>query len=751
MEKQAQSFTMDPSMLRLVQNPSIIPELDLSVEDAKTLAEGFAIALGEAANRNSALCEKIAAADRSFNMIFKALKRITDCFSGVCDVVSRCIDLLKQNPQNSNWSPATSAIKPFSRQAKNYANQIGSLKKRFQDAMDTADVALTLYDPALRLVDRKDKSGGKQGTGTSNSNSAGADGSNGSDKNNNPPKTDSDGNPGGNTAPSDKGGSSAGDDSAPAKGDSSTDENRLDAAGKTDSGKGNSSGSDGVASAEDGSNSNGNRDTAAGNNAAAGEGNGEGEGSGKKPGGPLNHRGCNKTISGEPDEEVICLPEMCLHCTKRKACLEAAHRSDRRDVCDIDFHIKTTAYYAGRVFCSKTGKIVTGKHPKGVKARFQYGENLQALIICLFALGYVSIERIQGFVRDVLGIHMSTGTIMNFINRAGERGVAFWDYIRCMVRNARIAGSDETSAFVKGDGEILRYWVHTVVTNLFTYLYCSAKRGYDAILEDGVLVDFLGTLVHDCWYAYFKIDTANHALCGAHCVRELRGVLDRDPEQAWAQKMIDLLGRMLERKRDLLKQALEKGLSEEIGPDTEKPHCSPEELEEFFKEFDEILKEGFAFNDYPYEPEQKKKGRCKNTKTVNLLLRLRDHKEDWLRFITDLSVPFTNNWSETSLRSGKIHQHVSHFTRTRQGLTIRLILSSITQSAQKHKISGFEAIKMVIAGVTPEELFGHEIPEEVRNSMRPRAASVVIPGKKPSKADVAGGSCLQEKAMGAAM
>ena len=55
MEKQAQSFTMDPSMLRLVQNPSIISELDLSAEDAKTLADGFAITLGEAAARNSAL------------------------------------------------------------------------------------------------------------------------------------------------------------------------------------------------------------------------------------------------------------------------------------------------------------------------------------------------------------------------------------------------------------------------------------------------------------------------------------------------------------------------------------------------------------------------------------------------------------------------------------------------------------------------------------------------------------------------
>lgn len=251
-----------------------------------------------------------------------------------------------------------------------------------------------------------------------------------------------------------------------------------------------------------------------------------------------------------------------------------------------------------------------------------------------------------------------------------------------------------------------------------------------------------------CWGSYFKIDTAEHQTCGAHGTRELHGVQDRDPDQTWAQEMIDLFQKMLKRKREFLEQALGKGLSEVIGSDTEVPQLSPEEIAVFYAEYDEILKKGFAQNGIPFDLQEVKGGKkYKKTKTVNLLLRLRDLKDEWLRFITDLRVPFTNNWSETSLRGLKVHQHVSHFTRSVEGLTIRLILSSITQSAKKNKLSGFDAIIKLLQGMSPQEFFGQEIPAEVLATIPERAKTVVIPGKKPEEdADPDAPSCADTTA-----
>lgn len=52
-----------------------------------------------------------------------------------------------------------------------------------------------------------------------------------------------------------------------------------------------------------------------------------------------------------------------------------------------------------------------------------------------------------------------------------------------------------------------------------------------------ILKNFANTAVHDCWASYFKVTQAQHVLCGAHLLRELKA---RD-EYSWTQDMYDLL------------------------------------------------------------------------------------------------------------------------------------------------------------------------------------------------------------------
>ena len=784
MTKTVQHLCADEVAFMFLQDRSILDKTfkDASEEeklslvyvllDAFEIQHDTALALAsenkDLSDQNSDLARKLKTARNSTEAIITNLTKMWNLYLGMNEVFGKAIDLLKQDSSNSNWSSSSNRIKPFGKSANSYQKRMQGLNKQIKEKYDNIDVALSWFygSPQLfkRIAEAAQKSKDKQAAleaqkcqeamdamvaammAQASSDAAAEDKESSSDD-----KPSGDHVSGDNTAPVTTSEDNAAPMTVPEGGDTKAAETATTGSGEPDStaDAGDSvdvGGSMDDEDSEDESESDG-EESSDGVSDASKDPDADGKGKGK-PGGKIGHPGSNKVVTDKPDKVVVNLGDHCPECPHYAECCDRAIKKGKRVVEDVEFKKVIIAYYKGSVWCKEHGCYVHGKHPENVRGRFQYGVVLQALIICLYAIGYVSIERIHGLLKDVMGVSMSTGTIMNIIVRAGAKGVVYWDYIRCMVRSAKVAGSDETSAFVKGDGELKRYWIHTVVSKLFTYLYCSPFRGYQAIIEDGILVDFLGVLVHDCWGSYFKIDTADHATCGAHGTRELHGVQDRDPDQTWAQEMIDLFQKMLKRKREFLERALDKGLLEAIGSDTEVPQLSPEEIAAFYAEYDEILKKGFAQNGIPFDLQEVKGGKkYKKTKTVNLLLRLRDLKDEWLRFITDLRVPFTNNWSETSLRGLKVHQHVSHFTRSVEGLTIRLILSSITQSAKKHKLSGFDAIIKMLQGMSPQDFYGREIPAEVLATIPERAKTVVIPGKKPEAvADPEAPSCTDTTA-----
>lgn len=59
--------------------------------------------------------------------------------------------------------------------------------------------------------------------------------------------------------------------------------------------------------------------------------------------------------------------------------------------------------------------------------------------------------------------------------------------------------------------------------------------------EGGVLPDFSGVLVHDSYASYFKAHYRfEHALCGAHLLRECQGIAEHDKHE-WAKQMYTYL------------------------------------------------------------------------------------------------------------------------------------------------------------------------------------------------------------------
>ena len=99
------------------------------------------------------------------------------------------------------------------------------------------------------------------------------------------------------------------------------------------------------------------------------------------------------------------------------------------------------------------------------------------------------------------------------------------------------------------------WWVHDASNCEYTYLYISPKRGTAGMEQCGVLTEFKGIAMHDCWASYWNYPDIQHAVCCTHLLRELTGIDENHPEQKWASAFIDLL---LEMKK-VKDKAVEKG------------------------------------------------------------------------------------------------------------------------------------------------------------------------------------------------
>lgn len=88
----------------------------------------------------------------------------------------------------------------------------------------------------------------------------------------------------------------------------------------------------------------------------------------------------------------------------------------------------------------------------------------------------------------------------------------------------------------------------------------------------------------------------------------------------------------------------------------------------------------------------------KQSKETNLLRRLRDKREEVLRFFDDLSVSFDNNQAERDLRMIKVQQKVSGCFRSKSGAERFCTISSFISTVRKQGIGVMQSLKSAFSG-----------------------------------------------------
>jgi len=192
----------------------------------------------------------------------------------------------------------------------------------------------------------------------------------------------------------------------------------------------------------------------------------------------------------------------------------------------------------------------------------------------------------------------------------------------------------------------------------------------------GVLPEFKGIAMHDCWASYWNYPDIQHAVCCAHLLRELTGIDENHPEQKWASAFIDLL---LEMKK-VKDKAVEKG----------KDFLSYYHYHKFAKKYDELIEQARKENPLP-ETAEKKRGRKKKGKILALVERLANYKVPVCLFIHNFNVPFDNNQAERDLRMIKVKTKVSGCFRTEEGARDYRKIMSYVGTAHKQGHNAYQA------------------------------------------------------------
>ena len=408
------------------------------------------------------------------------------------------------------------------------------------------------------------------------------------------------------------------------------------------------------------------------------------EKSGKKQGGQKGHPGKNMVVPHEPDEVKQHFPEKCLRCPNLANCVTDGAIlacGESRYVVDVVVSTKVTkheTWKASRCPMGETG--LCGVFPEGVRAYVQYGDSVTVLAGLLNTYGAVALNRIHVLLGSLMGVDLSAGTISSMVHKCAKKVGPVMKTVQKLLIDSYVGCFDETG--IRACGKL--FWVHNSSTDLFTYQTVNRKRGKPGIDENGVLPFFAGVAMHDCWSPYWKYKGIRHAICNAHLLRELTGIMENNPGHTWAAMFKALLRSM--------KKAKEKAIAR--GKNRLREYF----LYEFGREYDRIMKIACSECPDPSVNAQKKKGRKKKGKERALIERLMLLKDAVCLFVHDFKVPFDNNQAERDLRNVKTKKNVSGCFRSEAGARDYLDVMSYLSTGKKHGVSVFDALTAAFSG-----------------------------------------------------
>lgn len=259
--------------------------------------------------------------------------------------------------------------------------------------------------------------------------------------------------------------------------------------------------------------------------------------SGKKPGGQPGHKGNTLEMTASADRIVEESAETCDAC------------GDSLEGCDIELDYITQIISLPELkplitevrhyvkVCRTCGKRVRPHTERRRSNAVVYDASVKGLVVYLSTVQFLPYNRIASFFKEVFGLEISQGSMVNWINEAKRAAEPAIEKIKEYIMQSAVVGFDESGCYCNKRLD----WAWIAQTVYFTLVFHGkSRKGQE--LEDrfGDSLERL-TAVTDRHSAYFALHFLNHQVCLAHLLRECQYLNELDKGQQWSQSVEKLL------------------------------------------------------------------------------------------------------------------------------------------------------------------------------------------------------------------
>ena len=381
---------------------------------------------------------------------------------------------------------------------------------------------------------------------------------------------------------------------------------------------------------------------------------------------PVNEEKINEHIKHELTE--------CPNCNKSE--LVPTGEVIKKQVKDYKIIVNYTEHEFMEYKCNCCGKTVHAPIPNHLKEDIQYGSNVKSVALTLSNVGNVSLNKIR---RILNGLSMEEidpceGYLVKLQKNASKSLTSFIEELHKACISSKLVYWDDTVISIDKKQSCMRYYGNDFIC-LFKAHEKKNKEGLD---QDKILslLDKNTVVEHDHNKVNYNPEYEFiNAECCQHLLRDLKKVEMNLPNRTWCKEMIKLFQEYDHKRKELIDNGID--------------HFDVDEINDFILNIDTNLLKGLEENENDPNPYYA-------DKELTLIWRIMEYRDNYIYWIFDFSIPFTNNLSERNLRGVKSKMKISgqfqNIERARDYANIR----SYIETCRLYGVNEYESLTRLV-------------------------------------------------------
>ena len=374
----------------------------------------------------------------------------------------------------------------------------------------------------------------------------------------------------------------------------------------------------------------------------------------KKRGAPVGHPGWFRPTPAEYDWDVdVLAPQRCPHCNSTEILQPEFEPNEHLQEDIIDGQYRVVLYRHPAAQCAACEAWVQ-QAGDGEILGSRIGPYLRSKALYLRNVIGISYRKVPDAIDELFGIRFTPAALLGFeASLADKAEPVVEDIAKKLGASDGPVHADET--YWTLDGDRAYFWVHG--NEQFVHFQFDVTRA-GQVSRDVLGDHFTGTLVTDCYSAYFAHTAGAKQKCLVHIARTARDWQKLVKKGTAAYEYFAAVRQFVKRSCAFYKNRRDKKLSES-----------------------EIARESAWLR---AELARLETCRVTHEKAVTLQKRLLRHPGEWLVCIDDPRVPPSNNLAERALRPLVVLRKITFGHRTVAGANRMAQLMTVAETARRH-------------------------------------------------------------------